>query len=130
MRSKTPLLLLTLLAVAWHVFALFNPPDLGGSALKNTMGRDFASYYYAARVAATGENPWDTAKLSAVAREDGTRTKVHPFFYPPPYLILVSWAPAMDLQTAYDLWFWLQELALVGVVLILWRWWGAWCTDT
>ncbi|NCG21231.1 MAG: DUF2029 domain-containing protein [Rhodobacterales bacterium] len=29
----------------------------------------------------------------------------------------------MDLQAAYDLWFWLQELAFVGVILVLWRWW-------
>ncbi len=85
-------------------------------------GRDFASYYYAVQVAADGGDPYDTRLLSKSARQDGTRRGVHPFFYPPPYLLTMAWALPLDLSEAYHLWYWLDSLFLLASLLALWRW--------
>jgi hypothetical protein len=85
-------------------------------------GRDFASYYYAVQVAADGGDPYDTRLLSKQARQDGTRRGVHPFFYPPPYLLTMAWALPLDLKGAYHLWYWLDSLFLLASLLALWRW--------
>lgn len=86
-------------------------------------GRDFASYYYAAQVAFEGGDPYDTRALAARARAQGERRGVHPFLYPPPFLVLVAWAPAFDLRTAYGVWFWLDAAWALVAALALWRWW-------
>lgn len=85
-------------------------------------GRDFASYYYAVQVAADGEDPYETGLLSAMARDEGTRKGVHPFFYPPPYLLTMAWAIPLELSEAYRLWFWANGLFLFLGMLALWRW--------
>jgi hypothetical protein len=33
------------------------------------------------------------------------------------------WTVPLDLKSAYMTWFWLDELCLLGVMLVLWRWW-------
>lgn len=86
-------------------------------------GRDFASYYYAAQVASDGGDPYDTRALSARAREQGERRSVHPFLYPPPFLLLVAWALPLDLRAAYAAWFWLDAAWALVAALALWRWW-------
>lgn len=117
-----PLVALLLAAAAlWHVFAILAPPRTPPPP--DTAGRDYASYHYALLVAAEGGNPYDTKSLSARAREDGTRKKVHPFFYPPPFLLSVAWALPLDLMTAFDVWFVLQEVCLLATVLVLAWWW-------
>lgn len=79
-------------------------------------GRDYASYHYAAVVAAEDGDPYDVQALSDAARADGTRRNVNPFFYPPPFLWLVAWAPRVPLDAAYRAWFWINEAsALAGV---------------
>jgi len=85
-------------------------------------GRDFASYYYAVQVAADGQDPYDTRGLSRRARAEGTRQGVHPFFYPPPYLLSMAWVLPLDLGTAYRAWFWMDSLFLLAALLALWRW--------
>jgi hypothetical protein len=52
--------------------------------------RDYASYHYAVQEALDGGDPYDTAALSARARAEGTRDEVHPYFYPPPFLLLLG----------------------------------------
>lgn len=84
-------------------------------------GRDFASYYYGVKVASLGGDPYDKAQLSAQAAAEGTRTKVHPYFYPPPFLLAMQWTRALDLHTAYKVWFWLDVLASLLAALALWR---------
>lgn len=88
-------------------------------------GRDFASYYYAARVALDGEDPYDTAALGALARQERTRGSVHPFFYPPPFLLSMLWVEPFSLREAARIWF----VANVGLAwLSVWalrRWLGA-----
>ena len=106
-----------------HLWGLYAPPQLGQGALKDTLGRDFASYYYAADEALAGGDPWDTAALSKRAKDDGTRRSVHPFFYPPPFVVWVAWAPSLSLERAFTLWKWLHELCVLTCIGILWRWW-------
>ncbi len=81
-------------------------------------GRDFASYYYAVQVAAEGGDPYDTAALSAAARAERTRKEVHPYFYPPPFLLTMGWALPLTLKQAYLGMLVLNELLLAGCVAL------------
>lgn len=85
-------------------------------------GRDFATYHYAAAEVRDGGDPYETRALSRRAREDGTRRRVHPYFYPPPFVLGVLWSPSFSLITSYHIWFWLNQ-ALVLVVMGLFRRW-------
>lgn len=93
------------------------------SAKRANHGRDFASYYYAVDVVTAGGNPYDKKVLVQAARADQKRSGVHPYFYPPPFLLFFQWVIWLPLATAYRLWFWLDELATLAAVLSLWRWW-------
>ncbi|MEO0600885.1 MAG: glycosyltransferase family 87 protein, partial [Myxococcota bacterium] len=93
------------------------PPKAGSE------GRDYASYHYAAQAAVAGEDPWALDRVEAMARADGTRTWVHPYLYPPPFLLLVWPLSVLSLGTAFVAWGVLQELALVAAALALaWGW--------
>ncbi len=113
-------LVVLLAAVMHHVLVVLSPAWL--DTRDNTYGRDFASYYYAARVAAEGGDPYATKQLSAMARQDGSRAAVHPFLYAPPFLLSMAWAPRFDLAGAYHRWFWLHELWLVVAMLVMAGW--------
>jgi len=82
-----------------------------------------ASYYYAVQVATAGGDPYDVQTLSEAARAERTRDVVHPFFYPPPFLLAVAWTLPLDLATAYGISYWLDEIFLLLAMLALWRWW-------
>jgi alpha-1,2-mannosyltransferase len=84
--------------------------------------RDFASYYYAVQVSAEGGDPYDTALLEGKARAERTRKQVHPYFYPPPFLLLFLWVLPLSLQEAYRTWFLVDHGLLLAVLLALWRW--------
>ncbi|MCB9697597.1 MAG: DUF2029 domain-containing protein [Alphaproteobacteria bacterium] len=109
-------------AVLWHLIVVLSPPRVPPP--KDTEGRDFASYYYAAKVAAQGGDPYDRDVLGSMATAEGTRAEVHPYFYPPPFLWLVAWSPIVDLHQAFGLWFLLNEMALLAACVALARWWG------
>ena len=85
-------------------------------------GRDFATYHYAAAEVLDGGDPYATKRLSKRARTEGTRKSVHPYFYPPPFLLSVMWSPAFDLPTSYRVWFWLNQ-GLVLLCLAMFRRW-------
>src|SRR5262249_42072044 len=104
-----------------HLLVVFGPPSTPPPP--GTAGRDFASYHYAAKVAWAGGDPYDKAALDARARQEGTRPEVHPFFYPPPFLMLAAWSIPFPLRTAYWIWFALNELTLLGTCLALVEWW-------
>ncbi len=112
--------LLLVAALVWHALAVGH--DLK-QAHREQHGRDFASYYYAVKVAVDGGNPYDRAELAASARDEATRAGVHPFFYPPPYLLTMVWVLPLDLTTAYRVWYAVDELLGLLVWLLLWRWW-------
>ena len=114
--------LVATVAVVWHLISVLAPAWVTVGT-KPSRGRDFATYYYACRVAAEGGDPYVRGQLGQAARADGSRRGVHPFLYPPPFLLLMAWSLPMDLLTAYRAWFWLDELWLAVAVLALWRWW-------
>jgi hypothetical protein len=122
-RNRPLVRLIFAVAVVWHVLSVLAPPKLGGGPTDDTAGRDFASYYYAAQVAVDGGDPYLKDALDEAARADGTRNEVHPFFYPPPFLLVMTWALPFDLLTGYRLWYWLNEAALLLAAWALWRWW-------
>ena len=64
-------------------------------------GRDFATYHYAAAEVLDAGDPYDTQRLSKRAKTEGTRAKVHPYFYPPPFVLTMLWSPSFDLLTSY-----------------------------
>lgn len=84
--------------------------------------RDFATYHYAAAEVLDGGDPYDTRSLSRKARQDGTRKSVHPYFYPPPFVLSVLWSPSFELLTSYRAWFWFNQL-LVLLCMALFRAW-------
>lgn len=87
-------------------------------------GKDFASYHYAAVAAREGGDPYDTPALARRARVDGRGIPLNPYFYPPPFLLLVAWSPYTSLEVAYRSWFWLSEVAAliaVGATVALTR---------
>ena len=108
---------LVIAAVAWHLLTVIAPPRQ--KPPRDSEGRDYASYHYAARAAWRGENPYDKATLDGLAREERTRSTVHPYLYPPPFLLLVAGAPWVGLQTGFVLWGILNELALLVAALAL-----------
>lgn len=88
-------------------------------------GRDFASYHYAAQAAMHGDDPYDTAGLGQRSAAEGTRKAVHPFFYPPPFLLGLLWSRGLSLSTAYQTWFWMSQAAVLATAAALRRWLGA-----
>lgn len=85
-------------------------------------GRDFATYHYAVHVAASGGNPYDVQALGAAARAEGTRRSVHPYFYPPPFLLGMVWCLPLSMVTAYRLFFWVNQLFLLLSLWVFRRW--------
>lgn len=115
-------ILVAALAIAWHLLAVLAPAWTTVSE-KPSRGRDFATYYYALRVASEGGDPYARGSLTRRAKQDGVKSGVHPFLYPPPFLLLMTWALPFDLLGAYRAWFWLDELWLAVAAFALWRWW-------
>lgn len=85
---------------------------------KNAGGADYASYHYATKVAATGGDPYATEALGAAARAERTRKGVHPYFYPPPFLLGTAWSLPLSLRDGYRFMFVLNEVALLGVLAV------------
>jgi len=114
-------------AVAWHVLVVV------AGAWTNTHdvahGRDFASYHYAVRAAADGEDPYDVATLNRHARDEGVRSAVHPYLYAPPFVLLMGWTRGYDLPGAFHTWFWLHALAGGLTAAFLAWWWRRWGGD-
>ena len=109
------------LSLLWHVWQVrwtaWPQVEHAGHA------RDFASYYYAARAAQEGLDPYDKRALTKLAKLDETRASVHPFLYPPPFLLVVRPFTRLTLLSAYHQWFVLTELCGVLAVLTLALWW-------
>ena len=87
-------------------------------------GADFASYYWAWQQAISGGDPYDTAALGDLMHASGLPGGVHPFFYPPPFLLSMAWIGERTVGQAYRLWFWVDVLATVVCVGTLVAWWG------
>ncbi|MEN9786614.1 MAG: hypothetical protein RLZZ299_1878 [Pseudomonadota bacterium] len=88
-------------------------------------GRDYASYHYAVKAAAAGHDPYDTRGLGTLARAEGTRGAVHPYFYPPPFLAGMAWSAPLSLRDGARAMFVLNEAALFGSLVLTRRALGA-----
>ena len=109
------------LVVALLVAHLLAMAGVWPEVRRSTHGRDYASYHYAAAEALAGGDPYDRAALSRRAREEGTRRRVYPFLYPPPFLLAVAWSPGLPLPVAYRVWFGVNVLSALVVALALAR---------
>jgi len=92
---------------------------------QSVSGRDYATYHYAVQEAWDGGDPYDTRALSRRARAEGTRKTVHPYFYPPPFLMGMTWAVDLPLATGYRAWFWINQACIVGLLLVFRFWFRA-----
>jgi hypothetical protein len=106
------------------VYAAVISPSVWKDVVTAKHGRDYATYHYAVAEAFGGGDPYDTRALDERARAEKTRTSVHPFFYPPPFLLTMLWAAHASLASAYRAYFWINQAALVLVLLVLRRWYG------
>jgi hypothetical protein len=111
-----------LLWVTFVVAALWHASDVRAAwttAQRVTGANDYASYHYAAVVAAEGGDPYDGRALGMAARKEGTRQGVHPFFYPPPFLLAFAPRAALPLHDGYLGWFVFDEVAALGLGAVL-----------
>ncbi len=108
------------LALVLHVWLQVAPAV--GKVHADRGGKDFSSYYYAAAAARDGKDPYDTALLSKLARKDHTRRAVNPYFYPPPFVLTMLWAPSFTLHHAYWMMLVANEILLVTCLAALHRW--------
>jgi hypothetical protein len=108
--------LLLVLGVLFHLWFGLRPA--WERVVESPSGRDFASYYYAVQVAADGGDPYDTDRMEAMARAEHTRGSVHPYFYPPPFLLTMAWALPLPLANAYVGMLVVNELLLAATVVL------------
>ncbi|MEC7987239.1 MAG: glycosyltransferase family 87 protein [Myxococcota bacterium] len=84
-------------------------------------GRDYATFHYAVKALKFGQYPYKTEELSKLARKEGTRRNVHPFFYPPPSLLAFGWSLPLTLQQGYLALFVLNHLCVFGLFWLFMR---------
>ena len=84
--------------------------------------RDYATYHYAVQEALDGGDPYIKRSLSRRARNEDTRKTVHPYFYPPPFLLLMLWTEPLTLVHGYKLFFWINQGLLLGTLWCMRRW--------
>ena len=92
------------------------------ATLNSRSGRDYASYHYAVKASVQGENPYVVTTLEQLAREEGHRKRVHPFFYPPTAILSVLWTAPMGLLSGYHAFFWFNQLCLVATLWGIRQW--------
>ncbi len=121
-RFPVMLVLVCVLLYSWQALGPWaRKVDSAGHA------RDFASFYYAVHAAAQGRNPYIKRNLIRLSREQGTRRSVHPYFYPPPFLLAFLWVLPLGLSTAFKAWYMADHFLLLLAMLALWRWMaGGW----
>ena len=98
------------------------------ATIQSRSGRDYASYHYAVQAVSGGQSPYDVENLDQLARQEGTRKHVHPFFYPPPAILPLMWLKPWNLATGAVLFLGFNVLCLLGSLLVMHRWlkvsWG------
>ncbi len=114
-----------LLVVLLVVYAVTGLRPAAQAVWSSSNARDYATYHYAVQEAVAGGDPYDTAALGRRAAAEGTRRGVHPFFYPPPFVLGAAWVAPLDLATGYRAWFVVQQISVLGILAVLWRWLGA-----
>ena len=85
-------------------------------------GRDYASYHYAVQAVTQNVSPYDVDQLNRLAKKEGARRTVHPFFYPPPAILSVMWVNPLTLLDGYHAFFWFNQCCLLLTLYVIRRW--------
>ena len=74
------------------------------------------------------QSPYDTKNLDKLARIEGTRKHVHPFFYPPPAILPLLWVTPMSLASGAIAFLLFNVLCLFATLYVMHTWllvsWG------
>ena len=89
------------------------------ATINSRSGRDYASYHYAVKATQNNDSPYDVEVLNQLAKSEGTRKSVHPFFYPPPAMLSVFWVQPLTLSQGVQAFFWFNQFCLLSTLLIL-----------
>jgi len=82
--------------------------------------QDFAAYWQAGRMILTGQNVYDSAQWIAVRQSEGILPYAEPTFqYPLPLGILFSPLALFPIQSAYTLWMFCAQIAVLACIAIL-----------
>ena len=131
MKRLRPVLLLLLVLV----YLLWGMVPAWQAVREVQSGRDYATFHYAV-IEAVGPgrgqrgDPYDTAALGTWSKAEGTRPTVHPYFYPPPFLLGMLWVtppgrPPLSLEAGTALWFIGNQLLVLPLFWAFWRWFRA-----
>lgn len=86
----------------------------------NGRGMDFGAYWQAGHMILSGQNVYDSAEWLAVRQLEGTAFHSEPTFqYPLPLAVLFSVIALLPIQSAYPLWMFFAQIALLGSIIIL-----------
>lgn len=82
--------------------------------------QDFGAYWQAGHMVLAGQNVYDTDQWVAVRLQEGTAFHSEPTFqYPLPLAVLFSPLAWLPVQTAYTLWMFLSQVAVLVSITIL-----------
>jgi hypothetical protein len=83
-------------------------------------GEDFATYWQAGNMILAGQNVYDTSQWVTVRQREGTALHSEPTLqYPLPLAVLFSPLALLPLRSAYILWLFAMQLAVLASILIL-----------
>jgi hypothetical protein len=89
-------------------------------------GMDFGAYWQAGYMILSGQNVYDTAEWTAVREMKSTAFHSEPTFqYPLPLAILFSVIALLPIQSAYILWMFFSQVAVLVSIVILLRFYPA-----
>ena len=82
--------------------------------------QDFAAYWQAGHMILSGQNVYDSAQWVAVRQREGTAFHSEPTFqYPLPLAILFSLLALLPIQSAYILWMFFAQVAVLASITLL-----------
>jgi hypothetical protein len=76
-------------------------------------GADFSSFYYGFQAAALGLDPYDAELVAMLGAADGVDASIHPYFYPPPFLLVMAPWSLLTFDAAYRSWFFVDTGLMV-----------------
>jgi hypothetical protein len=83
-------------------------------------GMDFGAYWQAGHMVLSGQNVYDRAEWLTVRELMGTALHSEPTFqYPLPLAVLFSLLAWLPIQTAYTLWMFLTQIAVLTAIILL-----------
>ncbi|HET9909869.1 MAG TPA: glycosyltransferase family 87 protein, partial [Anaerolineales bacterium] len=118
-KTRTAFILLILIPIFLLV-------SLSSSKIYDAHKQDFAAYWQAGHMILSGMDIYDSSEWLAERQRLGTALHSEPtFHYPLPFAILFSPLALLPVQTAYTLWLFLGQIAILSSILILLKFHGA-----